>query len=80
MLVYIFSVCLGLYLQKVEELFKGNEYVNEVSADLKRAKQLGVTGVPTFVINDNYKQKFSGGRGADFWLSTFNALGLDVDK
>jgi len=63
-------------LSKIDELFKGNEYVKEVNADLKRAKGLGVTGVPTFVVNDNYKQKSSGAHGADFWLSMFKELGI----
>lgn len=58
-------------LSKVEEFLKGDQFAKEVSAELKRAKQMGVTGVPTFIINDDYKKKFSGAQPPDALLAKF---------
>ena len=61
--------------QKVAEFLKSDKFVDEINVELKRSRQeLGVTGVPTFIINE--KERFSGGRAPDFFLMTFQSLGL----
>lgn len=44
----------GLNVSEAEELLNTNIYNEEVEQDIKEAMQLGVRGVPFFVINDKY--------------------------
>jgi len=56
-------------LSTVAEFLKGDRFTKEVSAELKRAKQMGVRGVPTFVVNGNIMG--SGAQPPDALLAKF---------
>lgn len=45
---------IGLNGAEVAEALKSDAFVNEVDTDIYRAQQIGVSGVPFFVINDKY--------------------------
>lgn len=44
----------GLPEAEVRRVVAGTEYADEVEQDLRRARRLGITGVPFFVLNDAY--------------------------
>jgi len=44
----------GLDADEAREVLNGDAYSNEVDADIKEARLLGVSGVPFFVIDDRY--------------------------
>lgn len=44
----------GLDAAKVEQVLTGRQFEDEVEADIHEAQQLGVRGVPFFVINNKY--------------------------
>ncbi|UHA73745.1 DsbA family oxidoreductase [Paenibacillus sp. 481] len=45
---------LGLNMENVEQMMATNLYENQVEQDIYAAQQIGVRGVPFFVINNNY--------------------------
>ncbi len=45
---------IGLARQEVSELLSGQSYSEQVDADIYEAQQIGVRGVPYFVLNDRY--------------------------
>lgn len=45
---------IGLAKQEVGELLSGQSYSEQVDADIYEAQQIGVRGVPYFVLNDRY--------------------------
>lgn len=44
----------GLDAGDMQTVVESGKYTAEVAAQVQRAKQIGVTGVPTYVINDKY--------------------------
>ena len=42
----------GLDVTRFEEDFYGGRYEEAVAADFQRGQRLGVTGTPTFIVND----------------------------
>jgi predicted DsbA family dithiol-disulfide isomerase len=44
----------GLDAHEARDVVNGNAYSDEVDADIKEARLLGVSGVPFFVIDDRY--------------------------
>lgn len=48
----------GLNLDKAKSILESDEYTEEVTADINRANQLGIQGVPFFLINE--KEVISG--------------------
>jgi predicted DsbA family dithiol-disulfide isomerase len=45
---------LGLAKQDVMKMLEGEDYRNEVTQDIRSAEQLGISGVPFFVLNQKY--------------------------
>ncbi len=44
----------GLNADEMQQLVEGNKYTEFVAEQVRWAQQIGVTGVPTYVINDRY--------------------------
>lgn len=44
----------GLDAAEVRRVLAGNAYTDQVEADIRQARELGVSGVPFFVIDDRY--------------------------
>ncbi|MBI5950697.1 MAG: DsbA family oxidoreductase [Chloroflexi bacterium] len=44
----------GLDADDMQAVVKGGRYTTEVAAHVRHAEEIGVTGVPTYVINDRY--------------------------
>ena len=44
----------GLNADEMQQRVEGNHYTNYVEEQVRWAQQIGVTGVPTYVINDRY--------------------------
>ena len=44
----------GLDADDMQVVVDGGKYTAEVAAQVRQAQQIGVTGVPTYVINDRY--------------------------
>jgi predicted DsbA family dithiol-disulfide isomerase len=61
----------GLDALKSAEMLDSDRYAAEVRADEQMARDLGITGVPFFVIDDRYG--ISGAQSADFFLSALEA-------
>ena len=61
----------GLDPAKSAEVLDSGRYGDEVRADEQRARDLGISGVPFFVIDDRYG--ISGAQSADFFLSALDA-------
>ncbi|WP_078428164.1 DsbA family oxidoreductase [Alkalihalobacterium alkalinitrilicum] len=66
------AVITGLNRQEVEEVLKGNAYEEEVRADQFRAKDIGVQGVPFFVINEKYA--ISGAQPTETFLNALQKV------
>lgn len=45
---------IGLDRAKVLQVLESEQFIEPVQADIERAQQLGITGVPFFVFNDKY--------------------------
>jgi predicted DsbA family dithiol-disulfide isomerase len=61
----------GLDALKSAEMLDSDRYAAEVRADEQMARDLGITGVPFFVIDDRYG--ISGAQSADFFLGALEA-------
>jgi predicted DsbA family dithiol-disulfide isomerase len=57
---------LGLDKTEVSDLLKSNTYTNEVYHDIKQAQQIGVNGVPFFLLDNKYA--VSGAQESDTFL------------
>lgn len=44
----------GVDPERVSAVLAGDEYHDEVTADIAKAREYGITGVPFFVVNDTY--------------------------
>jgi predicted DsbA family dithiol-disulfide isomerase len=44
----------GLNAEEMQELVEGNRYTDDVEEQVRWAQQIGVTGVPTYVVNERY--------------------------
>ena len=44
----------GLNAEEMQTIVESGEYTNEVAGQVQRAYQIGVSGVPTYVINNRY--------------------------
>jgi predicted DsbA family dithiol-disulfide isomerase len=44
----------GLNVEEMQQLVEGNKYTSLVEEQVRWAQQIGVTGVPTYVINNRY--------------------------
>jgi predicted DsbA family dithiol-disulfide isomerase len=68
----------GLDEHEVQEVLSGDRFEAEVREDEERARQLGVTGVPFFAIDERYG--VSGARGADVLLEALAAAVENPDR
>lgn len=59
----------GLETQSVREFLQGGEHDHTVRAEDVRARQLGIQGVPFFIINDKYG--VSGAQSPEIFLQVF---------
>ncbi len=59
----------GLDEAAVQQMLAGSEYADEVEADIREAQNLGVRGVPFFVIDRKYA--VSGAQPAEVFLDVF---------
>jgi predicted DsbA family dithiol-disulfide isomerase len=66
------SVNTGLDIEEVKEVLDGTRFTNEVRFDENEARQLGVKGVPFFVINRKYA--ISGAQPAEVFESTLKKV------
>lgn len=56
----------GLDVKEIEDVLKSDTYANEVQLDIKQAQQIGVSGVPFFVLDNKYA--ISGAQEPDAFL------------
>lgn len=56
----------GLDVKEIEDVLKSDTYANEVQLDIKQAQQIGVSGVPFFVLDNKYA--ISGAQEPDTFL------------
>jgi predicted DsbA family dithiol-disulfide isomerase len=65
----------GLDHDEAAATLRSNRYAESVDADIKIARQLGVTGVPFFVINDRYG--ISGAQAPEAFLDVLQRAAAD---
>jgi len=61
---------IGMDKAEVTQLLKGNIFANEVHQDVEQAQQIGVRGVPFFVLNQKYA--ISGAQESDSFLQALH--------
>ncbi|GIF44497.1 DsbA family oxidoreductase [Actinoplanes xinjiangensis] len=62
----------GVPAEEAADVVRGTKYGAEVDADIQRARQLGISGVPFFLINQKYG--ISGAQSADAFLGALNKV------
>ncbi len=63
---------LGINGEEVKEMLESNKYANEVHSDIEDANNIGVSGVPFFVVNRKYA--ISGAQEPDTFLQLLNKV------
>jgi predicted DsbA family dithiol-disulfide isomerase len=66
---------IGLDQQKVQSILNSNEYEADVRAEERDAQQIGVTGVPFYVINRKYA--ISGAQPSDVFLEVMEKVWIE---
>ncbi len=69
---------IGLNAQEIDAVLASDEYTNEVHADQDLAKQMNITGVPFFVMNNKYG--ISGAQGGQTFLKSLQAIWDEENK
>lgn len=69
---------IGLSSDDLAELFTDSSLQSKLEADLYEAKTIGVSGVPFFLINDQYA--ISGAQPVELFLKTFEKVALTEVK
>ena len=69
---------IGLDSEEVQRMLSGKDLSDEVRKDLHEAQQIGVTGVPFFVINRKYA--VSGAQESSLFLQTLNQAWTENEK
>lgn len=72
------AVSVGLNQDEVKQLLAGNDYTGEVKRDIYEAQQVGVRGVPFFVVDGKYA--VSGAQPAQIFTQALNAGWKDFEK
>ncbi|WP_209123751.1 DsbA family oxidoreductase [Alkalihalobacillus sp. BA299] len=72
------AVATGLDLQEVKDVLNGNDFEEEVRFDQNKAKDIGVQGVPFFVINDKYA--ISGAQATETFLNALEKVWDEENK
>ena len=68
---------IGLGDSELKDLFEGNKYINEVETDILEAQQIGVRGVPFFVIDRKYA--ISGAQPSEVFLQALEKAFADSE-
>jgi len=68
---------IGLSDSELKDLFERNKYINEVETDILEAQQIGVRGVPFFVIDRKYA--ISGAQPSDVFLRAMEKAFTDSE-
>lgn len=61
---------IGLDTETVQKVLAGNDYADKVEQDIYEARQIGVRGVPYFVLNNRYA--VSGAQASETFLGALN--------
>lgn len=69
---------IGLDGNEVKKILAGQDYSNEVKSDLYEAQQLGISGVPFFVIDRKYA--VSGAQPSETFLGALNKAWSETEK
>lgn len=64
------GMIVGIEEQEMKAILNSNQYTTEVDADIQQAQQIGVSGVPFFVIDRKYA--VSGAQEPDTFLGALN--------
>lgn len=67
----------GLDIIKAEKVLSSNQYADKVNAEILEGRQVGVQGVPFFVLDRKYA--VSGAQQEDYFLTAFNQLWLETN-
>ena len=67
-LTYIF----GVGRSRAKEILDSGEYFQEVRSEQNALQQMGITSVPTFIINDQYA--LTGGQPSDAFVQAFKQI------
>ena len=62
----------GLDKNTARNILQSDQYAQEVSQEQDQFKQLGITSVPTFIINDKYA--ITGGQPSDSFIQAFKQI------
>ncbi|HEY1031622.1 MAG TPA: DsbA family oxidoreductase [Flavipsychrobacter sp.] len=68
----------GMNGEEVRQMLAGNAYKDAVDADIERAAQIGINGVPFFVFNNRYA--VSGAQQPETFLGALNAAWKEYEK
>lgn len=72
------ATAIGLEQEAVRKLLNSNEYADAVERDIYEAHQIGVRGVPYFVLNDRYA--VSGAQATETFLGALNKAWGEWEK
>ena len=68
----------GLNGELIKQMLESNEYAEDVKNDIREAQQVGVKGVPFFLINDKYT--ISGAQDSSMFLGALNQIWDEFEK
>jgi predicted DsbA family dithiol-disulfide isomerase len=69
---------IGIDAVLVNQMLESNEYAEDVRNDIREAQQIGVNGVPFFLINDKYT--ISGAQESSTFLGALNQIWDEFEK
>ncbi len=72
------GVDIGMDASEIKQMLESNEYADEVRNDLQEAQQVGVRGVPFFLINRKYA--ISGAQESSTFLESLNKAWEEVEN
>ena len=72
------AAAIGLDEEAVKKVLNSNEYADAVERDIYEAQQIGVRGVPYFVLNDRYA--VSGAQATETFLGALNKAWGEWEK
>lgn len=72
------GVSVGLDAEDVKQVLSTNAYADEVHRDIDEARQLGISGVPFFVLNDKYA--VSGAQAVEVFAGALEKAWNDNDR
>lgn len=72
------ATAIGLEEEAVKKVLNSNEYADAVERDIYEAQQIGVRGVPYFILNDRYA--VSGAQATETFLGALNKAWKEWEK